>query len=198
MKALHDLVQSGKVRYLGASSMWTCEYAPKPTNSTRLMQDQDQFARMQFCAETNLWTKFISMQNHYSLCYREEEREMNRFCHETGVGIIPWAPLYDGDLARPLTQRPTERGMYDRQRKVITEADEEIVHRVEQLAKGKGYTMVQVALTWARKKGTIPVVGINNVARLDEACDLRGKDLTRDEITYLEEPYIPKRIAGHT
>lgn len=85
MKALHDLVQSGKVNYIGASSMWTY-----------------QFARLQFVAEKNGWTKFISMQNTYSLCYREEEREMMKFCKETGVGILPWGPLYHGLLAKPL------------------------------------------------------------------------------------------------
>jgi len=89
MKALHDLVQSGKVRYIGASSMWAT-----------------QFARLQFCAEQNGWTKFISMQNHYNLLYREEEREMNRFCNDTGVGLIPWAPLCRGHLAR----RPDQSG----------------------------------------------------------------------------------------
>jgi aryl-alcohol dehydrogenase-like predicted oxidoreductase len=89
MKALHDLVQSGKVRYIGASSMWAT-----------------QFARMQFCAERNGWTKFVSMQNQYNLLYREEEREMNRFCNDTGVGLIPWAPLCRGHLAR----RPEQFG----------------------------------------------------------------------------------------
>src|SRR5687767_13793952 len=88
MKALHDLVQSGKVRYIGASSMYAT-----------------QFARMQFCAELNKWTKFISMQNQYNLAYREEEREMNRFCNDTGVGLIPWAPLFRGNLARPLSNK---------------------------------------------------------------------------------------------
>jgi Predicted oxidoreductases (related to aryl-alcohol dehydrogenases) len=85
MRALHDLVQAGKVRYIGASSMWAT-----------------QFAQLQFIAEKNNWTKFISMQNYYNLCYREEEREMNRFCKETGVGLTPWSPLFGGRLARPL------------------------------------------------------------------------------------------------
>jgi aryl-alcohol dehydrogenase-like predicted oxidoreductase len=153
---------------------------------------------MQFCAEKNSWTQFISMQNHYSLCYREEEREMNRFCAETGVGLIPWAPLYDGELARPLSHKLTERAIYDRQRKGITESDREIVRRVEDLAKKKNWTMAQVALEWIIQKGAVPIVGISSLARLDEACSLKGKTLTDDEMTYLEDPYVAKKIVGHS
>jgi aryl-alcohol dehydrogenase-like predicted oxidoreductase len=144
MKALHDAVEAGKVRYIGASSMWAT-----------------QFAKMQFVAEKNGWTKFISMQNYYNLCYREEEREMNRFCRETGVGLISWSPLLAGRLARPVgydesvrSKRPTpwDEG--------LTEAYEAIIRRVEELASKKGWKMSQVALAWNKSKGTTPIVGL--------------------------------------
>jgi aryl-alcohol dehydrogenase-like predicted oxidoreductase len=159
---------------------------------------EDQFAQMQFCAEKNGWTKFISMQNHYSLCYREEEREMNRFCAEMGVGLIPWAPLYDGELARAPSTELTKRAQFDYQVKVITESDKEIVKRVEHLAIEKSWKMAQVALAWIIQKGTVPIVGISSLARLDEACDLKDKRLTDAEIAHLEEPYVSKAIVGHS
>jgi len=182
MKALHDLVQSGKVHYIGASSMWTY-----------------QFARMQFIAEKNGWTKFVSMQNKYNLCYREEEREMNKFCNETGVGLIPWQPLAAGLLARP-------NGVETDRSKALAAmlggplgADKVIVDRVQELAEKKGWKMSQVALAWVRGKGCIPIVGLNSpsIDRLDEACAIRGLTLTADEVKYLEEPYIPKVVNGH-
>lgn len=181
MKALHDLVQAGKLRYIGASSMWAT-----------------QFARMQFIAEKNGWTKFVSMQNYYNLCYREEEREMNRFCKETGVGIIPWSPLFSGRLARPVgynesmrSKRPTPHD------NGTTAADEEIINRVEKLAEKKGWKMSQVALLWLGNKGAVPIVGFNSVKRIDEALGIRGKSLTDEDVKYLEEPYVPKPVAGH-
>ncbi|UKZ80838.1 hypothetical protein TrVFT333_008603 [Trichoderma virens FT-333] len=181
MRALHDLVSSGKIRYIGASSMWAT-----------------QFAHMQSVAEKNGWTKFISMQNYYNLCYREEEREMNRYCNETGVGIMPWSPNFGGKLARPLgdatslrAQMPSPTG------NSLTKADEEIIHRVEQLAARKDWKMSQVALAWLRSKGAVPIVGLNSLSRLEEACDLRGKELTAEEIEFLEEPYEPKNVVGH-
>lgn len=187
MKALHDLVQAGKVRYIGASSMWAY-----------------QFQKMQNAAEKNGWTKFVSMQNHYSLCYREEEREMNPYCHETGVGLIPWAPLYRGFLARP--RAGAEGGPTEREKSLkghpmmrdLTKEDQEIIGRVEELAKKKGWKMSQVALAWIIQKGTIPIVGFSNLSRLDEACQVRGKTLTPEEMKWLEEPYVPKPIVGHS
>jgi aryl-alcohol dehydrogenase-like predicted oxidoreductase len=164
MKALHDLVQWGKVRYIGASSIWTCKsFSPSYQAATRASDSRcgtDQFARYQHVAEKNGWTKFISMKNHYSLLYREEEPEMNKFCHETGVGLIPWGPLYSGWLARPLAQsdatiRATEQG------KVLTDADKAIVTRVEEIASRKGWQLSQVALAWIIQKTTIPIVGFS-------------------------------------
>jgi aryl-alcohol dehydrogenase-like predicted oxidoreductase len=180
MEALHDLVKMGKVRYIGASSMWTY-----------------QFAMMQACAEKNYWTKFISMQNHHSLLYREEEREMNRYCAETGVGLIPWSPLYQGYLARPLSASgSTERskGRTDE----LSDADKTIIGRVEELANKKGWKMSHVAMAWSIQKGDIPIIGISKIERIDEALDVRGKSLTEEEMRYLEEAYRPKDIMGHS
>lgn len=180
MEALHDLVKSGKVRYIGASSMWAT-----------------QFARMQFVAEQRGWTKFVSMQNHYNLLYREEEREMNRFCRETGVGLIPWAPLARGNLARSADQfGTTERGKSAGGK--LGEVDEVIVGRVEELAGKKGWKMSQVALSWIATKVSSPIIGFSSVERIDEAIAMRGKSLTEEEIKYLEEPYVPKNIVGHS
>ncbi|KAL1957876.1 hypothetical protein VTO42DRAFT_5441 [Malbranchea cinnamomea] len=181
MEALHDLVRSGKVRYIGASSMWTY-----------------QFASMQFCAEKHGWTKFISMQNKYSLLYREEEREMNRFCRETGVGIIPWAPLERGFLARPpSTEGTTVRSETYLQQNKLSEEDLEIIRRVEKVARDKGWRMVEVALAWINKRSTSPIIGFSSVDRIDEALNANGKVLTEEEERYLEEPYRPKPVVGH-
>ena len=182
MKALHDLVQAGKVHYIGASSMWTY-----------------QFARMQFIAEKNGWTKFVSMQNCYHLCYREEEREMNKFCNETGVGLIPWGPLFNGLLAKPLEVESARSKLVIAMSGGLTEADKTINKRVQEVAERKGWKMAQVALAWIRGKGCIPIVGLNNtsIERLDEACAVRDMRLTSDEVKYLEEPYVPKSVVGH-
>lgn len=141
------------------------------------------------------------MQNHYSLCYREEEREMNPYCHNTGVGLIPWAPLYRGLLARPLGTTATTREESMKSHpmfKGIDEADHTIIKRVMETAEKKGWKMSQVALAWTIQKNTIPIVGFSNLARLDEAVGVQGKRLTEEEIKYLEEPYQPKAIVGHS
>ena len=180
MKALHDLVESGKVRYIGASSMWTY-----------------QFATLQFTAEKHGWTKFVSMQNYFNLLYREEGREMNRYCKETGVGLIPWSPLAQGQLARPLvvtgsTTRSTGKPE-------LPEADVAIVGRVEELAQKKGWKMSHVALVWLQHKGiSSPICGFSSVERMDEALGAGGKTLTDEEVEYLEELYVPKNIMGHS
>jgi len=179
MEALHDLVKSGKVRYIGASSMWAT-----------------QFATLQFIAERRGWTKFVSMQNHYNLLYREEEREMNRFCDQTGVGLIPWAPLCRGHLARPIEAFGTTTR--SKPEKELSEADVETIKRVEELAKKKGWAMSQVALAWINKRISSPIIGFSSVERIDEAIAVRGKKLTEEEEKYLEELYQPKNIAGHS
>ncbi|KAI1754156.1 aldo/keto reductase [Xylaria castorea] len=176
MKALHDLVLSGKVRYIGARSMWAV-----------------QFAQMQFVAEKNGWTKFISMQNHYNLLYREEEREMNRFCAVSGVGLIPWAPLKHGRLAHRLSSSSlSSRGMPE-----ASESELTIVDRMHEIAEHHGWMMRQVALVWLIARVTSPVVDVSNAAGLDEVMAIGGEMLTEAEERYLEEPYMPMEVFGH-
>ncbi|KIK52115.1 hypothetical protein GYMLUDRAFT_50065 [Collybiopsis luxurians FD-317 M1] len=183
MKALHDLVQSGKVRYIGASSMrcW-------------------QFARMNEVAEKNGWTKFVSMQNEYSLLYREEEREMNAYCNFHGIGLIPWGPVAAGRLCRPVDNAydsargaSTKDGPWDTP---MTEADKTIIGRVEELSKKRGWTMTQVALAWVGSKVSSPIVGMSSVKRVEENI-ITGMVLDEEEIKYLEEPYQPRPVRGH-
>lgn len=182
MKALHDLVQSGKVRYIGASSMWAY-----------------QFAQLQFCAEKNGWTKFVSMQNHYNLLYREEEREMNKFCDDTGVGLIPWAPLCRGHLARkPDEFGSTARSKGEKANSEIPETDLAIIKRVIETAEKKDWPMAHVALAWINAKVTSPIIGFSKADRIDQAVTAKGKVLTEEEVKYLEELYEPKKISGHT
>ncbi|KAF2790685.1 aldo-keto reductase-like protein [Melanomma pulvis-pyrius CBS 109.77] len=185
MEALHDLVKSGKVRYIGASSMWAV-----------------QFAQLQFVAEKNGWTKFVSMQNHYNLLYREEEREMNRFCDSTGVGLIPWAPLCRGHLARPASEfGSTTRSAGEKENPMFTtgreDMDKKIIERVEELAKKHDWKISHVALAWINKRVASPIIGFSSEARMDEALEARGKTLTAEEEKYLEELYQPRPIQGH-
>jgi len=126
---------------------------------------------------------------------------MNKYCHATGVGLIPWAPLYRGHLARPLGSANSAR--YETSKnspmfKDLTGADPEIIKRVEELANKKGWKMSQVALAWIIQKGTVPIVGFSSLERLDEAADVKGKTLTHEEMKHLEEPYEPKVVTGHS
>ncbi|KAI6848751.1 Aldo/keto reductase [Hortaea werneckii] len=190
MEALHDLVKSGKVRYLGASSMWTY-----------------QFAMLQQCAERHGWTQFVSMQNHYNLLYREEEREMNRYCNETGVGLIPWAPLCRGHLARPPGEfGKTVRSAGEQKSSAAgssggtgqSESDREVVRRVQEVAERKGWKMSHVALAWINRRVSSPIIGFSSVERMEEALEARGKVLSVEEEKYLEEPYVTRDIQGHS
>jgi aryl-alcohol dehydrogenase-like predicted oxidoreductase len=188
MKALNDLVVSGKVRYIGASSMRTW-----------------QFAMLQDTAEKNGWVKFVSMQNEVSLLYREEvrlpprlsaniliwslqEREMIPYCNYNGVGLIPWGPIAGGHLCRPVGTETT-RGqlLAGSWRASESDADKEIIRRVEEVAKKFGKSMAQVALAWAESRCTSPIVGINSVKRLEENI-LGGWKLSEEDCRYLEEP----------
>jgi aryl-alcohol dehydrogenase-like predicted oxidoreductase len=159
---------------------------------------------MQFCAEKNSWTKFVSMQNHYNLLYREEEREMNKFCKETGVGLIPWAPLCRGYLARPPSSTQISPRSLEEQKMgpVLatghTESDRVIINRVQELAEKKGWKMSTVALAWINKRVSSPIVGFSSVERIDDALAARGKELTEDDEKYLEEPYVTRDIQGHS
>ncbi|KAL8733084.1 MAG: hypothetical protein Q9181_003705 [Wetmoreana brouardii] len=185
MKALNDVVESGKVRYIGASSMAAWE-----------------FQTLQNIAEKHGWHKFISMQNYYNLIYREEEREMLPYCADTGVGCIPWSPIARGILARPWGDRSTQREKSDRFLQVTirsreTDVDKTIVDRLEEVAKKKGVKMAQVATAWVLKRDMVnPITGLGSKERIDEAVAALKVKLTDEEAKYLEEPYLPKEVQG--
>ena len=142
------------------------------------------------------------MQNHYNLLYREEEREMNKFCDATGVGLIPWAPLCRGHLARPPSQfGSTTRSEGEKNNAMFntgeSESDKEVIKRVQELAEKKGWKMSHVALAWINKKVSSLIIGFSSVDRMDEALGMKGKELTEEEDKYLEEPYTTRAIQGH-
>ncbi|EHY60820.1 Versiconal hemiacetal acetate reductase [Exophiala dermatitidis] len=186
MRALNDVVESGKVRYIGASSMAAWE-----------------FQELQNIADRHGWHKFISMQNYYNLLYREEENEMIPYCNHTGVGLIPWSPVARGALARPWNSRDslrekTDNFLQDLVRSRDDKVDEEIVGRVEQVAKKLGKSMAQIAIAWAlSKKDVSPIVGLNKKERIDEAVEACKIKLSEEDIKFLEEPYQPKRRQGY-
>ncbi|KAI2730637.1 hypothetical protein DTO027I6_393 [Penicillium roqueforti] len=185
MKALNDVVESGKVRYIGASSMAAWE-----------------FQSLQNIAERNGWHKFISMQNFHNLLFREEEREMIPYCRDSGVGIIPWSPIARGALARPWGSRSTVRENTDGALKMVvrsreSEADKAIIDRVEELAKKKGVSMAQIAIAWSlTHPSENPILGLHSVERIDEAVAAIKVRLSPEEIKYLEEPYVPKAVSA--
>ncbi|WP_153502651.1 aldo/keto reductase [Cumulibacter manganitolerans] len=181
MEALHDLVRSGKVRYLGASSMHAW-----------------QFAKAQHLAEMNGWTPFIAMQDHYNLLAREEEREMHPMCLDMGVGVIPWSPLARGRLTRPW-DTATGRTETDEFGKTLYRDDDvNIVDAVRAVADERGVPMAQIALAWVRSKPVVdaPIVGASKASQLDDAVAALSIDLTDDEIARLEGPYTPRQNAG--
>lgn len=192
MKALDDLVKSGKVRYIGASAMRAVE-----------------FAQYQFAAERNGGTKFISMQDYYNLVYREEEREMIPFCKSTGVGIIPYSPVARGFLTRPVDKEPESvRAKTDpimKGKSLIKVAPytagkeewhKDIARRVEEIANKRGTSMACVAIAWSLAKGAMPIVGFNKVERIDEAISAISIKLTDQEVEYLDEPYQAQNLQG--
>jgi aryl-alcohol dehydrogenase-like predicted oxidoreductase len=187
MRALHDVVVSGKVRYLGASSMYTWE-----------------FARLQYTAKLNGWTEFISMQPFYNLLYREEEREMLPFCRATGVGVIPWSPLARGMLAKPASKDGSKASEHTsirsasdvKTQKWFADANLDIVDAVEKVAKSKGVSMPLVATAWVLHKGCSPIVGLSSEKRVQEAVDALKVKLTDEEIQTLEAGYRPRNIEG--
>jgi 1-deoxyxylulose-5-phosphate synthase len=187
LRALDDIVRAGKARYLGASSMYAW-----------------QFARSLYLADLRGWTRFVAMQNHYNLVYREEEREMLPLCREEGIGVIPWSPLARGFLAgnRPRGGRgETARARSDgfAQELYYTESDHQIVDRVADVARRRGATPAQVALAWLlRQPGvTSPIVGATRLEQLDQAIAALDLTLSDAECEYLEEPYAPHPILGH-
>ncbi|EIW74611.1 Aldo keto reductase [Coniophora puteana RWD-64-598 SS2] len=184
MQALHDVVQAGYVRYIGMSSCHAY-----------------QFHQMQNYAINNKLTPFVSMQNHYSLIYREEEREMFPTLKLFNVGSIPWSPLGRGLLARPRGEQ-TKRGETDafHERYTRSEAYQTIVDRVEEVAKKRGVSMSQVAIAWTLAKPgvTAPIVGTTKLENLYEIIEGAHLKLTEEEVKYLEEPYVPQAIVGHS
>lgn len=185
MRALHEVVVSGKVRYIGASSMYTWE-----------------FARLQYTAKLHDWTEFISMQPFYNLLYREEEREMLPFCQATGVGVIPWSPLARGMLAKPANKdgKGSEKSLRSssdtKTQKWFADANLDIVDAVEKVAKTKGVSMPLVATAWVLHKGCSPIVGLSSEKRVKEAIDALKVKLTDEEIQSLEAGYRPRNIEG--
>jgi aryl-alcohol dehydrogenase-like predicted oxidoreductase len=181
LEALHDVVKAGKARYIGASSMYAW-----------------QFAKSLFVADLNGWTRFISMQNHYNLLYREEEREMMGLCVDQGIGVIPWSPLARGRLTRAWDES-TERGETDEFGKTLyTAGDREIVEQVAAVAEKRGVPKAQVALAWMLSKAyvTSPIIGASKPHHLDDAVAALEVQLTDEEIAQLEENYQPHRVAG--
>jgi 1-deoxyxylulose-5-phosphate synthase len=187
MEALNDVVRAGKARYIGASSMYAW-----------------QFAKAQYCADGHGWTRFSSMQNHYNLLYREEEREMIPQCVDQGVGVIPWSPLARGVLAGNRTrsgERRTTRAGTDpfSDSMYAAPSDFDIVDRVAAMASGRGVPPAQVALAWLLQRPgvTAPIIGATKLGHLEDALAGERLDLTEDEVRQLEELYIPHAVLGH-
>ncbi len=177
-------MKAGKARYIGASSMWAWQFMQALT-----------------LQQANGWTRFVSMQNHLNLLYREEEREMLPLCRDQGIGIIPWSPLARGRLARPADAK-TERSETDRfgqylYRKTV-EADAQVIDRVGAIAAARGVSRGQVALAWilAKPGVTAPIIGATKIEQLNESVAALDLELSSDEIRQLEEPYIPHPVVG--
>jgi len=188
VEALHDIVKAGKARYVGASSMYAW-----------------QFATMLHVADTNGWTRFVAMQNHYNLVYREEEREMLPLCRADGIGVIPWSPMARGFLAGNRTKAKggeTRRSQTDDFAHDMYYADSDfaIADRAAELAARRGVKPAQIALAWllAKPGVTAPIVGASKMSHLDEAVAALDITLSPDDMTFLEELYQPHRILGHS
>jgi aryl-alcohol dehydrogenase (NADP+) len=188
LEALHDIVKAGKARYIGASSMFAW-----------------QFMKMLAVSTAHGWPRFVSMQNHYNLVYREEEREMLPLCREEGIGVVPWSPLARGFLAG--NRRGEQRGETVRAKTdefahdlYYTESDFTIADRAAELAARRGVKPTQIALAWllAKPGVTAPIIGASKLAHLDDAVAAIELRLAPEELTFLEAPYQPHRVLGHT
>ncbi|MBC2868453.1 aldo/keto reductase [Streptomyces mexicanus] len=182
MEALHDVVKAGKARYIGASSMYAW-----------------QFAKAQYTAQLGGWTRFVSMQNHYNLLYREEEREMLPLCADQRVGVLPWSPLARGRLTRDwgtATGRSTTDEFGSR---LYPDSDRVIVEAVSRIAEERGVPRAQVALAWLLHQDTVtaPIVGASKPGHLQDAVAALELRLTDKEIEQLEQPYTPHAVSGH-
>ena len=184
LEALHDLVKAGKVRYIGASSMYAW-----------------QFSKALYLADRHGWTRFVTMQAHYNLLYREEEREMLQLCAAEQIGVLPWSPLARGRLTRnwrETSQRMQTdefgKGLYSK----TEEADRTVIDRLTEIAAARGVPMAQVALAWLVQKPvvTAPIVGASKPHHLDDAAAALSLKLTHEEIAALEAPYVPHAVAG--
>jgi 1-deoxyxylulose-5-phosphate synthase len=186
LEALHDVVKAGKARYIGASSMYAW-----------------QFCKALYLADLHGWTRFVSMQNHYNLIYREEEREMMKLCQSEGVGVIPWSPLARGKLTRPwgdvagsarVGSDEFGKTLYKQQE----DADRKVVDRVGEIAKKHGVPRAQVGLAWMLSKPfiTAPIIGATKMQHLEDAVAAVSVQLSEDEVKALEEFYVPHAVAG--
>jgi aryl-alcohol dehydrogenase-like predicted oxidoreductase len=181
MEALHDVVKAGKALHIGASSMWAW-----------------QFATAQHVAERNGWTRFATMQNHYNLVYREEEREMLPLCVDQGVGVIPWSPLARGFLTRDPSESSARKETDEFGKTLYGTANLEILDVVADIAATRGVSRAQVALAWVARHPAVsaPIVGVTKQAQLDDAVASVGLVLTADEVARLEAPYTPQPVQG--
>jgi len=184
MEALHDVVKAGKVRYIGASAMFAW-----------------QFLKANHVAEKNGWTRFVSMQNHLNLLYREEEREMLPLCKEEKIGVIPYSPLASGRLTRDWSETTNrsetdqvQRSKYD----ATADTDRLIAKQVAEIAEKRGVPRAQIALAWLLQKEpvTAPIIGATKISHLEDAVPALSISLTPEEITSLEEPYVPHPVVG--
>ena len=184
LEALHDVIKAGKARYIGASSMFAW-----------------QFSKALYKADSHSWTRFVSMQNHYNLINREEEREMLALCASEGIGVIPWSPLARGRLTRDW-EVTTNRSETDEFGKTLytaaVDSDRKVVERVAEVAANRGVPCAQVALAWLLSKPVItaPIVGASKPNHLEDAVAAVSLKLSEDEITQLEEPYVPHPVVG--
>ena len=187
LEVLHDVVKSGKARYIGASSMWAW-----------------QFAQALYVADLHGWTRFVSMQNHYNLVYREEEREMLPLCRDQGIGVIPWSPLARGFLAGNRTRDKsgeTTRSKTDdfAHRLYYQESDFKVVDRVAEVANRRGVRPAQIALAWMLQQPgiTAPIIGASKPHHLEDAVNALDLRLSEEEDHYLKEPYQPHQVLDH-
>jgi aryl-alcohol dehydrogenase-like predicted oxidoreductase len=182
MEALHDVVKAGKARYIGASSMYAW-----------------QFAKAQHVADLHGWTRFVSMQNHYNLLYREEEREMLPLCRDQGVGVIPWSPLARGRLTRDWDASTARTETDEFGASLYRDEDKAIVDKVAEVASRRDVPRAQVALAWllAKPAVTAPIVGVTKPAHLSDAVAAVDLELSDDEVEELGAGYVPHAVAGH-
>lgn len=184
MEALHDIVKAGKARYIGASAMYAW-----------------QFQKALYVAEKNGWTRFVSMQNHLNLMYREEEREMLPLCREEKIGVIPYSPLASGRLTRDWSET-THRSKTDQIQKAkydaTAEADRLVVERVAEIAEKHDVPRIHIALAWLLHKEpvTAPIIGATKISHIEDAIGALSIKLTPEEMNYLEDPYVPHSVVG--